>query len=108
MGRPVPREVSLAGPVGRGVSLWSAARVITAERQGSTFRLVLGYPAGVPDYFVIQGIGPFSEVLVHGIPWHADPSFTKYPNGWFYDDAARLLNGKLTGRTDQEEIDISF
>ena len=107
-GRPVPRELSLSGPVGPGVSLWTAAQVISADRQGSTFRLVLGYPAGVPDYFVIQGIERFSEVKVHGIPWHADPSFAKYPNGWFYDAEARLFHAKLTGRTDQEEIDITF
>jgi hypothetical protein len=107
-GRPVPRELSLSDALGPGVSIWTAARVITADRQGSTFRLVLGYPAGVPDYFVIQGIGAFSQVQVHAIPWHADPSFAKYPNGWFYDATARLFHAKLTGRTDQEEIDITF
>jgi hypothetical protein len=107
-GRPVPREVSLSGPVGPEVSIWTAAQVISTVRQGSLFRLVLGYPAGVPDYFVIQGIGPFSAVQVHAIPWHADPDFAKYPNGWFYEAAARLFHAKLTGRTDQEEIDITF
>ncbi len=104
-GRRVPREVPLpsAGP---GVSIWTAADV-TASRDGAMLKLILGYPAGVPHYFVIQGLGAFSEVLIHGIPWHADPEFARYPNGWSYDAGARLFNGKLTGRTGQEEIDIT-
>jgi hypothetical protein len=71
-------------------------------------RLLLGYPAGVPHYFVIQGVGPFAEVRIHGIPWHADPAFARYSDGWAYDAAAHLFSGKLTGRTSREEIDILF
>jgi hypothetical protein len=106
-GLQLPREVSLGNSVGPGVSVWTAADV-SANRDGGAVRLVLGYPAGVPHYFVIQGIGPFGEVRIHGIPWHADPSFGKYSDGWSYDPAARLFNGKLTGRTAKEEIDIAF
>jgi hypothetical protein len=107
-GRLLPRETSLSRQAGPGVSLWTAATLVSADRSGSTLRLVFGYPAGVPYYFVIQGIGAFSGVQIHGIPWHADPSFAKYPNGWAFDSAAGTFHGKLTGRTSSEEIDVTF
>ena len=106
-GRFLPREVPLARQVAAGVSLWTVAEV-TAQKEGAALRLVFGYPAGVPHYFVLQGIGPFGQVTLHGIPWHADPSYGKYSDGWYYDAAARVFYGKLTGRSSQEEIDIAF
>jgi hypothetical protein len=106
--RLLPREVPLARQVGAGVFLWTAATLVSADKSGSTVRIVLGYPAGIPHYFAIQGLGAFTQVMMHGIPWHADPSYAKYSDGWSYDDAGKVFYGKLTGRSGQEEIDITF
>ena len=56
---------------------------------------------------IIQGIGPFSLLKLHGIPWHSDPIYFKYSDGWTYDAKARTLFMKVTGRSDRETIDIS-
>ncbi len=107
-GRQVPREIPLARQVAAGVSLWTAADLVSAVKADSTVQIVLGYPAGVPHYFAIQGLPAFTQVRMHGIPWHADASYAKYSDGWSFDDAAGVFYGKLTGRTGQEEIDITF
>lgn len=107
-GRSLPREIPLAQQIAAGVFLWTAADVVSADRNGTTIRLVLAYPAGVPHYFALQGLGAFSQVTMHGIPWHADPTYARYSDGWSYDAAGRVFYGKLTGRSAQEEIDIGF
>jgi hypothetical protein len=108
VGRRLPREISIASALGAGVTLFTAADPVTVEKTDTEVRIVFGYPAGVPHHFAITGLGPFGQVTVHGIPWHADPSYARYSDGWTYDPAARVFYGKLTGRTAQEEIHISF
>ena len=45
---------------------------------------------------------------MHGIPWHSDPSYAKYSDGWDYDPQTQTLFMKLTGKQDKEEVDFTF
>jgi len=47
-------------------------------------------------------------IRMHGIPWHADPAYAKYSDGWAYDSGTRTLYVKLTGRQPREELDIQY
>jgi hypothetical protein len=106
--RPVPREVSVAHALGQGSWLWTAARLISADSTGGDARLVLEYPVGTPHHFMIQNVKPFTMIRMHGIPWHSDPTYAKYSDGWAYDSASRTLYVKLTGRQPREELDIQY
>jgi hypothetical protein len=106
--RLLPQLIPLSRQVAAGAFLWTAARVVAVDSTPDMLKLVLGYPAGVPHHFVLQGVSPFTLVRFHGIPWHADPSYARYSDGWTYDGATKTFYGKLTGRSDQEEIDILY
>ncbi len=108
LARFVPRETSLAAPSGPGSWVWTSARLVTASGSASGASLVFSYPQGVPYHIVLQGIRPFAQLKLHGIPWHADPSYSRYSDGWAYDPGPRTLFMKVTGKTDREEIDISW
>jgi hypothetical protein len=106
--RLAAREVPLARQVGSGAWIWTAARIVRAEGSSSGLTIVLGFPAGTPHNFIIQGIPVFTQIKLHGIPWHSDTTYYRYSDGWAFDPATRTLYMKLTGRSDQEEIDIFY
>lgn len=106
--RPVPREIPLAAVLGPGAWIWTPAGIASATGSASGASLVFSYPRGVPYHFVIGGLKPFAQLKLHGIPWHSDPTYFKYSDGWDYDQDNRTLLMKITGRADQEQIDISF
>lgn len=105
--RFLPRETSLAAQLGPGAWLWTSARVLSATGSAAGSSFTFSFPAGVPFHVIIQGIAPFALLKLHGIPWHADATYFKYSDGWTYDVKARALFMKVTGRSDQETIDIS-
>jgi len=105
--RYVPRETSLATQLGAGSWVWTSARVSAAVGTATGSSFTFGYPVGVPYHAIIRGIAPFTLLKLHGIPWHADPSYFKYSDGWTYDPKTRTLALKITGRSDQETIDIT-
>jgi hypothetical protein len=106
--RRIPREISLARTLGQGSWVWTAARLVSAENDGEEAHLVLEYPVGAPHHFMIQNVKPFAMIRLHGIPWHTDPTYAKYSDGWAYDSGTKTLFVKLTGRQAREEIDIRF
>jgi len=108
LGRFVPLETSLAGQLGPGSWVWTSARLASATGSSLGAALVFSYPPGVPYHLVLQGIRPFAQLKLHGIPWHADPTYFKYSNGWAYDAGSQTLFMKVTGKTDTEEIDIAW
>ncbi len=107
LGRFLPRETSLTGQLGPGAWLWTSARVVSASGSAAGSSFTFAFPAGIPFHLIIQGVQPFELLKLHGIPWHADPSYFKYSDGWNYDAKARTLSMKVTGRSEQETIDIS-
>jgi hypothetical protein len=106
--RYVPRETPLASAMGPGAWVWGSARVASATGSADGVTLVFSYPRGVPYHLVLGGIRPFTMLKAHGIPWHSDPAYFKYSDGWDYDPGTRTLFMKVTGRGDQEEIDITY
>ena len=106
--RYLPHIVPLFRQVGPGAWMWTSADVSTLESTDGTVRLGFTYPLKVPYHFVIRGLRPFAEIRLHGIPWHADPTYAQYSDGWSYDEATRTLFMKITGRVGQEKVEISF
>ncbi len=107
-GRHIPHEVPLYRLMGSGCWVWTAADVRSADMVDGEVRLTLSYPVGVPEHLVFQGVRPFQQIRLHGVPWHSDPSYAKYSDGWTYDEASRTLFMKITGRHDTEEVDLRF
>jgi hypothetical protein len=106
--RPIAREVPLARQVGAGAWLWTSATLLSINSSPAGIALVLGYPAGVPHHFVLRGVPSFAQVKLHGIAWRTDPTYYRYSDGWAYDPSTQTFFGKLTGRSEQEEIDIEY
>jgi hypothetical protein len=106
--RLVPRETPIAAQAGPGTWVWTSAKVTSATGSASALSLVFSYPRGVPYHLVVGGLRPFGLLKLHGIAWHSDPAYFKYSDGWDYDAQAGTLLMKITGRADQEEIDITF
>ncbi|HUI71089.1 MAG TPA: hypothetical protein VL354_11265 [Spirochaetia bacterium] len=106
--RLVPHEVPLYRLMGAGCWVWTAADLVSAQQVGGEIRLVFEYPAGIPHHLVIRGLRGFQQIRLHGIAWHADPSYAKYSDGWFYDEDGKTLFMKITGKQDKEEVDFTF
>ncbi|HVO38620.1 MAG TPA: hypothetical protein VMV03_06270 [Spirochaetia bacterium] len=108
MDRHLPRPVPLFAQLGDGAWVLTAAAVTPLPGSDSVVRLGFSYPIKVAHSLVFRGLRPFSEIRLHGIPWHADPSYASYSDGWSYDTAGRTLLMKITGRVDQEVVEIRF
>jgi hypothetical protein len=106
--RYVPRETPIGAAMGPGAWVWSSARVASTAGSVGGIALVFSYPRGVPYHLVLGGMRPFTLLKLHGIPWHSDAAYFKYSDGWDYDPETRTLFMKVTGRGDQEEIDITW
>ena len=106
--RRTPREVPLTRQIGPGAWIWTSATIVTAQSNASQTTLILGYPAGISHNVVIKGMRPFTLVRLHGTAWHTDPTYYKYSAGWSYDSTTGTFFLKITGKTDQEEIDIVY
>ena len=105
--RDLPQEIPLP-QLGQGAWIWTAARVRNAQKTDAQITLVLSYPQGVAHNFVLQGAKPFTQVRLHGISWHTDPTYFKYSDGWAYDTTSQTFFVKLTGKSDREEMDILY
>jgi hypothetical protein len=106
--RYIPRETPLSRQIAPGAWMGTAARVVSVDSTASGLRIVLGFPVGIACNTVIQGIKDFSQVRLHGIPWHTDPTYFKYSDGWAFDTATHAFSLKITGRVEQEEVDILY
>jgi hypothetical protein len=107
LGRCVPRETTLASQLGPGSWVWTSARVAAAAGTAVGSSFTFAYPVGIPFNVIIRGVAPFTLLKLHGIPWHSDPTYFKYSDGWTYDPKVRTLYLKITGKSDQETIDIT-
>ena len=106
--RRVAREIPLAAQLGPGAWIWTSASIVSLSATPTQITLVLGYPAGVAHNAVIRGIRPFGIVRLHGTAWHTDPTYSKYSAGWAYDSTSATFYLKVTGKTDQEQVDIVY
>jgi hypothetical protein len=88
--------------------MWGAARIASVQTTAAETKLVLTFPAGIAHHFLLQGVRSFKQIQLHGIPWHTDPTYFKYSDGWSYDASTSTLYFKITGRQANEEIDIFY
>ncbi len=103
-----PHEISLFDELGPGSWIWTIAdfTAINAEQDGLT--LSFTFPAEETHHMILQGVEPFTQLQMRGIPWRSDPAFERYPLGWIYNQAAETLSVKLTHETEEETITISY
>jgi hypothetical protein len=106
--RRLPRQIPASSTFGPGAWVWTAARVVSAEGSDEDAKIVFSYPAGIPYHLAIVGVKSFHLLRLHGIPWHADPDYAKYSDGWAYESSTRTLYMKITGKAEQEEISIHY
>jgi hypothetical protein len=107
-GKLFPREIPLARFLGPGGWIYTAADFAPESSSPSGFTVALSFPVGQPHYLVIQGVKPFSQLRLHGIPWRPDPSYYQYTDGYSYDPASRTLSMKITPREAQEEVTVTY
>jgi hypothetical protein len=107
-GRPLAREVPLYGSLGPGAWILTAAEAVSVENTAGSATIALSFPAGLPHYAAVQGIGSVRELRMHGIPWRPAPDYAQYSDGWLYDAQAKTLYLKLTGKTGKEEIQLTW
>jgi hypothetical protein len=105
---PLPREIPLYRELGPGCWIWTAARLSRSEGTPAGATISLAFPVGLPHYVAVQGIKPFSELKLHGIPWRPAPDYAQYSDGWFYDGQTETLYVKLTHRVETEEMLIAY
>ena len=103
-----PHEISLFDELGPGSWIWTIAdfTAINPEQDGLT--LSFTFPAEETHHMILQGVEPFTQLQMRGIPWRSDPAFERYPLGWIYNQAAGTLSVKLTHETEEETIAISY
>ncbi len=106
--RSLPHDVPLFRELGNGAWVHCSADVTTLENADGTVRLGFAYPTKVPYHLVFRGLKPFTQIRLHGIPWHADPQYANYSDGWSYDEDTRTLFMKITGKVAQEEVELRF
>jgi hypothetical protein len=105
---PRAREIPLYGSLGPGAWIWTAAQAVSVEGTAKTAAIALSFPVGLQHYAVVQGIAPFTELRLHGIPWRTAVDYAQYSDGWLYDGQTTTLYLKLTGRVGKEEILITY
>jgi hypothetical protein len=104
----IPREYPLYRLLGPGTWLFTASRLREIKVDDTQQRFFFAFPAGDTHYLLIQGVAPALSLVMHGIPWKSDPEYFQYSDGWAYDAASQTLFLKITHRSDQEEIVLSY
>ena len=57
---------------------------------------------------MVDGVRSVAKLELHGSAWRPAADYAQYSDGWSYDAAGQQLFVKLTGRTDIEEIVITY
>jgi hypothetical protein len=108
MDRYVPSETPISKSLGPGAWIWSVARMGGVDAFPDSFILKFSFPVGLPHYMAIQGVKPFSQIMLHGTAWRSDPAYASYSDGWTFDAKSSTLFLKLTGREEMERIVITY
>jgi len=103
----LPHYVNLEPYLGYKSWMWTSAN-ITPRREGGQLQLDIQYPLRQTHHFIIQGIRPFSGLVMHKIPWNGYFLFQNFSDGWFYNPQTNTLFFKYGQRRSQGEILISL
>lgn len=103
-----PHETSLYKAVGPGSWIWGIAQFSVVQSESDTLSVEIDFPVDATHHFILQGIQPFTQIEMHGIPWRSDPTYERYSTGWVYDGGTQTLYAKLTHRVENEMLVINF
>jgi hypothetical protein len=104
----IPREYPLYRLLGPGSWVFTVSRLREVKVDETQQRFFFSFPAGETHYLLIQGVAPALSLVMHGIPWKSDPQYFQYSDGWAYDEGRQTLFLKITHRSEQEEIVLSY
>ncbi len=103
-----PEETPLFKYLEPGTWIWTTAGIKRISISNKSYVFTLAYPVRQAHFILIQGIKPFKEIIIHGIRWKQDPSYYRYPNGWFYDKYTKTLFIKITQRKRYDRIILNY
>jgi hypothetical protein len=103
-----PKEVPLYTYLYPGSWVWTASLLKEVKIDETQYRFVFSFPVGDTHYLLIQGIRPFTSMVMHGIPWKSDPEYFRYTDGWVYEESTQTLYVKLTHRLESEELVLNY
>ncbi len=104
----LPREYSLYRVLNPGSWIWSAAGIIPPRVEADRNHFSFSFPEGEAHYLLIQGIRPFSSLVMHDIAWNPDSQYFAYTDGWYYEEETQTLFVKITHRQQEEEIILYY
>jgi hypothetical protein len=104
----IPKEIPLYTYLYPGSWVWTASMLEEVKIDDAQHRFVFSFPVGDTHYLLIQGIRPFTSMIMHGIAWKSDPEYFRYTDGWVYDESTQTLYVKLTHRLENEELLLNY
>ncbi len=96
---------------GESVWAWTAATVLTysEDAAGTKATITIDFPQGSSHYFIMNGIRPFTEIEIYGVPFRTDPRFESYnSSGYVYNERTHTLMIKSRQKAQVETIRLSF
>jgi hypothetical protein len=103
-----PHETSLYNAVGPGAWIYGIADFSVVSTDQDNLTIEMRFPVNATHHFIIQGVRPFNQIQMHGIPWRSDPTYERYSTGWVYEEGTQTLRGKITHRVENEQLVIDF
>ncbi len=103
-----PRQVSLFSELGRDRWIYTIAGIENVAVSGSAYRFTVSYPANRTHYLIVQGVRPFSDMILFGQSWRNDPSFERYVKGRHYNSNSQTLMIKYNDDSTEGDIVLRY
>ncbi len=105
-----PHVKSLALQAEPGIWAWTCAQNIEViEKKPSTLTFRVRFPVGSTHYITLNGIRPFTQIELYGVPFRSDQRFELYnSSGYVYNDKDNVLYLKMFHKNEYETVRLSF
>ena len=90
---------------------WTVATSLTysEDASGTEANIVIDFPQGSSHYIILNGIHPFSEIDIYGVPFRSDPRFEAYnSSGYVYNERTHTLFLKSRQKSQKETVRLVF
>lgn len=104
----IPHEIPVFPDIRPGTWLWTAAKEVRMERTDTELHCTFSYPEGFTHFFFIQGIEPFSSLMLGGTALEDNPEYARTGSGWHYSETIQTLYVKFTHENEEEELIILY
>ncbi|MCR5725685.1 MAG: hypothetical protein K6G80_11430 [Treponema sp.] len=96
---------------GEAVWAWTAATELTytEDSTATMATITIDFNQGSSHYFIMNGIRPFSEIEIYGVPFRTDSRFETYnSSGYVYNERTHTLMIKSRQKAQKETIRLTF